>query len=174
MRRHFTLQNEILWVKSVAIEQEGEIRTHGHFKPVNSRRFLNDCHEYIFHLTKDGHVPLDRLAIGVPYEDKTNVERWPGVRGDRRCRGNVWFVPYETIQNRDRDRPHSATFPLEIPKMCIQLHGLDRTRLVLDPFLGIGTTARACAQLGVDCVGFEIDPRYCEEACRAVGKDGRA
>jgi site-specific DNA-methyltransferase (adenine-specific) len=38
-RARFVLQNRIAWVKSVAI---GE-RTHGHFKPINSARFLNNC-----------------------------------------------------------------------------------------------------------------------------------
>ena len=81
-----------------------------------------------------------------------------------RCRGNTWFIPYETIQSRDKDRPHPATFPPKLPEMCLRLHGLGRTRLVVDPFLGLGATAVACARLGVDFVGIEIDPHYLGEA----------
>jgi site-specific DNA-methyltransferase (adenine-specific) len=175
MQKHFVLQNVIHWIKSIAIEK-ADVGNYpcitdnvsvGHYKPINSPRYVNDCHEYIFHLTKCGDVKLDRLAIGVEYQDKTNVARW-GAKVDRRCRGNAWFVPYTTIRNRDRERPHPATFPIKIPQMCIQLHGACRTRLVLDPFLGIGHTALACLELGMDFVGFEIDADYFTEAKRAI------
>ncbi len=176
MRRHFKLQNVIHWVKSIAIQKEdvgdypgitGNVSV-GHFKPINSPRYLNDCHEYIFHLTQRGDVKLDRLAIGVEYQDKSNVTRWRAARGDKRCRGNTWFVPYETIRDRAAERPHPATFPVKVPKMCIQLHGLKKTRRVLDPFLGIGHTAVACVELGVDFVGFEIDSEYFAQARRMI------
>ena len=39
--------------------------THGHFSPVSSSRFLNHNFEMIFHFSKDGKCPLDRLAVGV-------------------------------------------------------------------------------------------------------------
>lgn len=132
----------------------------GHYKPIGGQRFLNDCHEYIFHLTKTGKVPLDRLAIGVPYQDKSNIGRWKAAKQDKRCRGNTWFIPYETIQSREKERPHPSSFPLKLPERCIKLHGLTKINLVLDPFMGIGTTALACLQLGVSCLGFEIDPDY--------------
>ncbi len=46
-------------------------------------------------------------------------------------------------------------------------------RLVLDPFMGLGSTAVACARLGVPCVGFEIDPEYRREALRRVAGAGK-
>ncbi len=52
--------------------------------------------------------------------------------------------------------------------MCIELHGLERTRLVADPFLGIGMSGVAAAELGVDFVGFEIDSEYYETACERI------
>jgi len=176
MRERFHLQNVIHWVKSIAISKadvgnypgiEGDVAV-GHYKPINSKRFVNDCHEYIFHLTKSGAAPLDRLAIGVPYQDKSNIARWAGTGRDRRCRGNTWFIPYKTILSRDKERPHPATFPIRLPEQCIRLHGLERAGLVVDPFLGIGHTALACLDLGVDFTGFEIDADYFAESCRAV------
>lgn len=172
MRKRFALQNVIHWVKSIAIQKEdvgdydGIVRNVavGHFKPINSPRYLNDCHEYVFHLTKRGDVPLDRLAIGVEYQDKSNVARWKGAKDDLRCRGNTWFVPYDTIRSRDAQRPHPATFPVELARKCILLHGLDRTRVVLDPFMGLGNAGLAARALGKDFVGFEIDPAYVAEA----------
>lgn len=176
LRTRFVLQNTIHWIKSIAIDGDAvgagssmaENIAIGHYKPINSRRYVNDCHEYIFHLTKSGDVELDRHAIGVEYQDKSNVGRWAAAGDDRRCRGNTWFVPYRTIRNRDRDRPHPATFPTRIPMMCTRLHGLERVRRVMDPFLGLGHTALACKALGVAFIGFETDADYFAEARRRI------
>jgi len=167
----FVLQNTIHWIKAVTIEDgKAEVRSFGHFKPITSKRFLNDCHEYIFHFTKSGRVEIDRLALGVPYQDKTNIARWTHTRGrDKRCRGNTWFVPYETIQNRQRERPHPATFPVQLAEWCIKLHGASRVRTMLDPFLGIGNSAVAAQRCGVKkFTGFEIDEAYLAEAGRRL------
>ena len=182
LRGHFVLQNTIHWIKSIAIRKEdvgrypgisGNVSV-GHYKPINSTRYINDCHEYIFHLTKNGRVALDRLAVGVEYQDKSNIARFGSAnRSDSRCRGNTWFVPYKTIKSRDKQRPHPATFPVKIPQMCIQLHGLERTQCVLDPFMGIGHTAAACAQLGVGCIGFELERDYFAQSQRVL-KDALA
>jgi site-specific DNA-methyltransferase (adenine-specific) len=169
MRELFVLQNVIHWVKSIAIDHGGAGATAwGHYKPIAGERFLNDCQEYVFHLTKTGRVPLRRLAVGVPYADKSNIRRWKRARQDKRCRGNTWFIPYETIQSRERERPHPSSFPVKLPEMCIKLHGLEKVDLVLDPFMGIGTTALACLRLGVSCLGFEIDPRYFRTAVERI------
>jgi site-specific DNA-methyltransferase (adenine-specific) len=179
MRRHFVLQNVFHWVKSIAIMQS-EVGNYpgletdlvvGHYKPINSPRFVNDCHEYIFHLTHSGAVPLDRLAVGVPYRDKSNVSRWKSGGHDGHCRGNTWFIPYETIQRRDRDRPHPASFPPALPERCIRVHGVNRTHLVVDPFMGLGSTAVACSRLGVPCAGFEIDEDYISAAQERLALD---
>lgn len=168
----YNLQNTIHWIKSIAIPQKdagnyqnirGDIAV-GHYKPVNSPRFLTDCHEYVFHFTKDKEVTLDKLSVGVPYQDKSNIGRWKSANNDQRGRGNTWFIPYETIRNSEEERPHPSTFPVKLPEMCIKLHGRDETRLVLDPFMGIGTTAVACEKMGIDYIGFEIDEEYIEAA----------
>ena len=171
LRNLFVLQNTIHWIKSITIQdREGNLQSHGHFKPISSKRFLNDCHEYIFHFTKNGRVELDRLAIGVPYQDKSNISRWSHTRGsDLRCRGNTWFIPYETIQSRAKERPHPATFPVQLAEWCIKLHGVSRVHTMLDPFLGIGNSAMAAQRCGVKkFIGFEIDGTYLAEAKRRL------
>jgi site-specific DNA-methyltransferase (adenine-specific) len=174
LRDLFVLQNTIHWVKSIAIEdREGEVRSFGHFKPISSKRFLNDCHEYVFHFTKTGRVELDRIAIGVPYQDKSNIARWTHTRGsDLRCRGNTWFIPYKTIQSRAKERPHPATFPVQLAEWCIKLHGstdAGRVETMVDPFLGIGNSAVAAQRCGVKkFIGFEIDETYLTEAKRRL------
>ena len=199
LRDLFVLQNTIHWIKSIAIEDRcsrrpvgdatrGQqlfpkgashrgaataIRSFGHFKPISSKRFVNDCHEYVFHFTKTGRVELDRLAIGVPYQDKSNIARWSHTRGsDLRCRGNTWFIPYETIQSRAKERPHPATFPVQLAELCIKLHGpagAGRIQTMLDPFLGIGNSAVAAQRCSVKrFIGFEIDESYLTEAKRRL------
>jgi site-specific DNA-methyltransferase (adenine-specific) len=175
-RAHLELQNTIHWIKSIAIEREAagaavnldrDIAV-GHYKPINSERFLNDCHEFIFHFTREGRTPLDRRAIGVAYQDASNIARWQSGGTNRRCRGNTWFIPYETIHSRDKDRPHPATFPPRVPEYCFKLHGLERIRIAMDPFLGLGSTAVAAAQLGLDFIGVEMDEHYLKEAVERV------
>jgi site-specific DNA-methyltransferase (adenine-specific) len=171
LRENFVLQNTIHWIKSITIEdRQGHVRSHGHFKPISSKRFLNDCHEYVFHFTIDGKIDIDRLALGVPYQDKSNIARWSHTRGgDLRCRGNTWFIPYQTIQRRAKERPHPATFPVALAENCIKLHGVSRVRTMLDPFLGIGNSAVAAQRCGVKkFIGFEIDETYLNEARRRL------
>ena len=176
VRSHLRLQNVIHWIKSIAIDRESAGAAAGldrnlavgHYKPINSDRFLNDCHEFIFHFTPEGATPLDRLALGVPYQDQSNVARWRAGAEGVRCRGNTWFIPYKTIQRRDRDRPHPATFPSQLPEQCLRLHGLSRAKTVMDPFTGLGSTGVACARLGLDFIGSDIDETYLKEAAERM------
>jgi site-specific DNA-methyltransferase (adenine-specific) len=179
-RPHLRLQNIIHWIKSIAIDRAsagaaaGLTRdlAVGHYKPINSDRFLNDCHEFIFHFTHNGATELDRLALGVPYQDESNIARWRSASQGVRCRGNTWFIPYETIQQRDRDRPHPATFPSLLPEQCLRLHGLSRIQVAMDPFTGLGSTAVACARLGINFIGADIDQVYLSEAAARMRDTG--
>lgn len=166
-RKHLVLQNRISWVKSITIGDESA----GHFKPINSDRFLNNNFEDLFHLTPHGTTPLDRLAIGVPYVHKTNITRWKGGR-DIRCAGNVWFIPYETICSREKDRgDHPATFPIELANRCIRLHGVTEGLVVMDPFLGTGSTLIATRRLNLHGIGVEIDEKYLVNAKERIEQD---
>lgn len=172
VRPHLQLQNVFHWVKSIAIDADAvgngsglrKTLAVGHYKPINSPRFVNDCHEFIFHFSLDAATPLDRLAVGVPYQDESNISRWKSAGAGLRCRGNTWFLPYDTIQSRDRERPHPATFPERLPEFCVRLHGVARIGRVLDPFLGLGSTMVSCARLGLSCDGIELDAGYLEHA----------
>jgi site-specific DNA-methyltransferase (adenine-specific) len=175
-RKHLHLQNTIHWVKSIAIDRDAagsaagltKDLNIGHYKPINSDRFVNDCHEFIFHFSPSAKTPLDRRAIGVAYQDVSNVSRWNHGAGNVRCRGNTWFIPYDTIQSRDKDRPHPATFPPRLAEYCLKLHGVTRVKLAMDPFLGLGSSAVAAASLGVEFVGVELDRHYLDEAISRV------
>lgn len=162
----FVLQNTFHWVKSITVEMpEGPV-SRGHFKPLTSKRFVNDLHEYIFHFSHTGNARLDRKAIGVPYADKTNAKRWKNAGGsDLRCRGNTWFITYETIQSRNKHRPHPATFPSELPELAFKLIGIGPESSVLDPFVGIGNSGIAAKRVGAGkFTGTDIEPFYVQEA----------
>ena len=164
-RPHLHLQNTLHWIKSIAIDRdsagagaglERDIAL-GHYKPINSQRFVNDCHEFIFQFSPSGRVELDRLALGV---------RLPGPLKCRALAGR-WrrdALPREHMVHALRHHPEprqgpaaSGDFPPRLPEYCLRLHGLDRITTVADPFLGLGSTAVACATLGVDFVGIELD-----------------
>ena len=178
-RKHLQLQNTIHWIKSIAIEKEAagagaaldKDLAVGHYKPINSTRFVNDCHEFVFHFTPAGSTPLDRRSIGVQYQDPSNIGRWRTGAANRRCRGNAWFIPYDTIKFRDRDRPHPATFPPRLAEYCMRLHGVERIARAMDPFLGLGSSAVAAARLDVDFIGVEIDEHYLAAGIQRVNEE---
>jgi site-specific DNA-methyltransferase (adenine-specific) len=68
---------------------------------------------------------------------------------------NIWYIP---TSQKDKEF-HPTTFPLELPYRCIKLFTWKNTT-VLDPFLGSGTTMKACLELKRNCIGIEINPEY--------------
>lgn len=169
-REMFHMQNQIVWVKSHTTEyKDGEEKSFGHFKPINSKRYTNNNFEYVFHLTKNPKVEIDRLSIGVDYVDKSNISRWSSSR-NKRCRGNVWCIPYETITRGGERGNHPATFPTKLAEWCIRLHGIndDKKLMVFDPFMGSGSTLVAATNLGQNVVGCDIDIDYLRFASSRV------
>ena len=116
-------------------------------------------------------LPPFRFYLGVWYRAyKDTIPRsryleWTSAWSALRPKGSL---PTKRFRAARRTRPHPATFPPKLPEMCLRLHGLDRIRLVADPFLGLGSTAVACAQLGLNVVGFEMDEGYLTEAINRI------
>lgn len=135
------------------------------FSPTQGERRLNNVTEFVFMFAKGDGYKLNRLSIGVPYVDKSNVGRYSDV--DMRCGGNVWIIPYETIQ-RSGQKLHPHRFPVELPKRCIKLSNIPDGAIVLDPFMGSGTTARAAIELNKQFIGFERNMQHCMVANRRV------
>jgi len=127
----FVWNDTITWVKN-------------HYRPIQGYKRVNNLTEFIFILTK-GKPSLDRLAIGVPYADKSNIGRF--ATQDLKCRGNVWPLKYKTVQSKEQKR-HNDRFPVDLPLWCLLLAGLEENSLVIDPFNGSGTTGIACKILG--------------------------
>jgi site-specific DNA-methyltransferase (adenine-specific) len=142
----FLLVQPIIWVK-------------GHHSPVQGISHLNHLYEYIFLFSKTENYVLNRLAIGIPYKDKSNIGRWKVATEDLRCRGDVWHINYETVQKHS-EKLHDAIFPKMLPEMCIQLASSKKSDKILDPFLGSGTTILAASELGRPSIGYEANPSY--------------
>jgi hypothetical protein len=135
----------------------------------NARPFQTDQFKAIFERLPRVYFPFHKDR---PCRTRSAGNRWSHTGGsDLRCRGNTWFVPYETIQSRAKERPHPATFPVQLADWCIKLHGASRVQTMLDPFLGIGNSAVAAQRCDVKkFIGFEIDETYLAEAKRRVKK----
>lgn len=162
-RKRFVLQNSFMWVKSIYVNS----KTSGHFKPVNSKRFASPTWEHHFHFTKTGNIEVDRLAVGVPYEyfeENLRNDKTKATKPNLRCKGNTWFIPYDTISNKAKHRGnHPATFPVALVEESIKFSGV-KSGVLLDPFMGSGTSAVAALNCGLDYLGFDVDQSYIDFA----------
>lgn len=69
--------------------------------------------------------------------------------------GDVWDIPQEN------NNPHPAPFPVELAQRCIESTAAE---IVLDPFIGSGTTAIAAEVCGRNWIGIDISKDYCKVA----------
>jgi site-specific DNA-methyltransferase (adenine-specific) len=181
-RKYFMIQNRFTWVKSISVankkndfdkkdfddREKKKETSYGQFTPINSKKYVNKNTELIFHFTKSEDVEIDKLSIGVPYVHPSNYDRWKEKGKEKRCRGNAWFIPYDTINSKGSRGYHPAIFPEKIPEWCIKIHGYNKNSVVLDPFLGSGTTLKVVKLLGVNGVGIDMDDKYIKNSIRRV------
>lgn len=89
---------------------------------------------------------------------KENISRsW----GNKRFRGNfsnMIETASASAENKNA-KIHNATFPVELPLKFIT-HAYNDNSIILDLFLGTGTTLIACEKTGRKCFGVELDPKY--------------
>lgn len=116
-----------------------------------------------------------------------NLGTWwkPGVRMQRgRFSASAEYVIYATNgpaeegvgspQNVfswkvDEDREHIAQKPVEVMRWVMSV--VQANVLVLDPFMGSGTTLRAARDVGCRAIGIEVDERYCEIAAKRMSQE---
>ena len=105
-------------------------------------------HEYIFLLTKSKKYFYDSKAVEVPTIEKSEGKV---VYKNRR---SIWKINIKPVKEA-----HFATYPEEIPELCIKA-GCKEGGTVLDPFFGSGTTGRVAERLGKKWIGIEMNPEY--------------
>jgi len=143
-----------------------------HYCPLQGDQHVNNLTEFIFMFYKDFPPTLDRLSVGVPYEDKTNKLRF-GKGNDLRCAGNLWKIPLETI-GAGKKRLHPDQFPVALPQRCLKLAGkpsFDKRKIVLDCFAGSGSTCIAAVRELWDYIGIELNPEYVAIAEKRIAKE---
>ena len=104
-----------------------------------------------------------RHRMNTPSEPSIhNDPRW----GDKRLMGDVWRVPRVLGTYAEREQ-HPTQKPVDLMKLPIEASTV-KGALVLDPFMGSGSTGDACAQTGRKFIGIEREERYFEIACKRI------
>jgi len=98
-------------------------------------------------------------------------DRWDAMEKAEQCSGMRNLRSVWTIATKPFKEAHFATFPPEIPELCIKA-GCPIGGVVLDPFFGAGTTGLVAKQLGRDFIGIELNQNYCEMAERRIAQTG--
>lgn len=127
----WVLRSDIIWHKPNPMPESVKDR------PTKS-------HEYIFLLTKSKKY----------YYDNEAIKEISKIDFRSKNKRTVWSIPTQAYPEA-----HFATFPEEIPEICIKA-GTKLGDLVLDPFVGSGTTCAIASKLGRKSVGIELNKEY--------------
>lgn len=147
----FLLRGEIVWQKAAGA---GGSCAWGSWQSAKNPS-LRDVHEYVLVASKGSYR---RLRIG---ED--TIERDEFLAATL----SVWTIAPASA----RRVGHPAPFPVELPRRLIELYTF-RGDLVLDPFIGSGSTAVAAVETGRHFVGFDTVRAYVDLAARRVAEAG--
>jgi DNA modification methylase len=105
--------------------------------------------------------PKERRRDGLPHESTIGADDFMALTLD------VWDIPPESAVRVQ----HPAPFPVELPQRLMELYTY-RGDLVVDPFVGSGSTLVAASRSGRDAVGYDTDPAYVDLArARLAGKE---
>ncbi|MEZ5408191.1 MAG: site-specific DNA-methyltransferase [Acidimicrobiales bacterium] len=157
------LRGELIWQKA-----EGATGScaWGSFRSA-ANPVLRDVSERVIVASKGrfdrARTARQRKAQGLPHESTVNTDDFLALTLD------VWSMPAESA----RRVGHPAPFPVELPEQLIRLYTY-ADDLVLDPFMGSGSTLVAASRLGRRYVGYDLDPDYVALARRRVADEGGA
>jgi len=153
----FLLRGELIWQKGVGATGSC---AWGSFRSA-SNPVLRDLTERVIVASKGrfdrARSAGERAAAGLPHESTLITEDFMALTLD------VWSIPSESA----RKVGHPAPFPVELPEQLIRLYTF-KGDLVLDPFMGSGSTLVAAAGLDRRYVGYDLDAGYVELARRRV------
>jgi len=93
---------------------------------------------------------------------------WTDIGGASRAYRHIWDGSIKQGEGFGHPHVHPAEKPLELMRWCLSL--VPDAHLILDPFMGSGTTLRAAKDLGRKSIGIEIEERYCEIAAKRMAQ----
>ena len=154
--------------------------------PMGGEKRLNDRMEYIFHFVRDTkNFKTNMDVVRVPYA-KSSINRYKtpvaqhkvdtdGIKSRGECKMNVLnplgSKPTGVFRFDNagvlKGVKHPAPFHPDLPKWFIKFLS-DKGDIVLDPFMGGGTTAEVALDLGRDYIGFEKNKTYVEELVKSI------
>ena len=125
----------------------------GHGIPITSKEMLTRQYEDILAV---GNEEIISKELELYYLGSLNSR---GYFNKKKGKGitNYWKIDTANCQLQN----HKACYPVKLPAKAIGLT-TEKEDIVLDPFLGSGTTLIACEQLGRKCFGMELEPKYCD------------
>jgi len=117
---------------------------------------LRDIHEYILVLAKQDYSRPDKGESDISREEFMDATL------------SIWQIPPESAKRVG----HPAPFPVDLAARAIHLYSY-KGDVVLDPFVGSGSTCVAATQLGRHYVGYDISSEYCEIAENRINEFGQ-
>ena len=143
----FKFLEDIIWIKPEGASKNRNGGFFRHRQPVAYKP--NIVNEYVFVFQKPMNGLIDKIVRSYEGEIKEK-----SLVDDGYERSNVWKINPETAVKK-----HSAPYPIELPNKVIQYYSYCDD-VVLDPFMGSGTTAIACMNTNRNFIGFELDEEY--------------
>ena len=134
----------IIWQKVTTTNTTGGATIMGSF-PYPRNGILKIDYEFILIFKKSGNPP--KVSKEAKELSKLTTEEW-----------NTYFAGHWNFGGERQDK-HLAMFPGELPRRLIQMFSFV-SDVVLDPFLGSGTTSLAAKNLNRNSVGYEINPKF--------------
>ena len=154
------LRGEIIWIKAEGAA--GSVAWGSFRKATNP--VLRDLSERVIVASKGrfdrARSPHQRAQEGYPHKNTMSVDEFMEATLD------LWRIDAESA----RRVSHPAPFPLQLPRRLIELYTYEDD-LVLDPFLGSGTTLVAAARTGRRGVGYDLEPEYIKIATQRVATE---
>lgn len=179
IEKGWILRNEIIWHKPNVVPEAVQDRFTNDFEKIyfftkSEKYFFEKQYETFSEKTltafKDGIMPTGKKKMLGAGESRTGMREinkpWKAAYNEKgRNMRTVWKIATKGISEA-----HFATFPEELVRRCI-LAGCPENGIVLDPFLGSGTTLKVAKQLNRSGIGIELNQEYIQIAKKRIGND---
>jgi site-specific DNA-methyltransferase (adenine-specific) len=113
-------------------------------------------------------VKPDLRKVGQPYKNPTDKRIKKRISEGKSARLYDWWE-INQVKNVSKKHSHPCEMPLEVMKRIIGV--LPENKIIIDPFMGTGTTGLACKELGRSFIGIELDNEYFKIAEKRLTQD---